>query len=188
MRTSTKTAVGAITLGVLGLSYQLGQSAEIASGQFAAPVANETAAPVIVETPGVAPSTSASGEPAPSASSSGNPAAKPSASSSAAASTVPAPKPSASQSQNTSGASVTKSGSVIESGFGTVQVQVTMVSGNISDITMLQANATKGRAAAFPYLIQYAIDANGANFANMSGATYTANAFKQSLRDALAKF
>ena len=187
MRTSTKTAVGVITLGVLGLSYQLGQSAEITSGQFAAPVANETAAPVIVETPTASPSTSASGEPAPSAASS-NSAPQPSASSSSQASTTPAPKPSASQSQNTSGASATKSGSVIESGFGTVQVQVTMVSGKISDITMLQANATKGRAAAFPYLIQYAIDANGANFANMSGATYTANAFKQSLRDALAKF
>ena len=187
MRTSTKTAVGVITLGVLGLSYQLGQSAEITSGQFAAPVANETVAPVIVETPTASPSTSASGEPAPSAASS-NSAPQPIASSSSQASTTPAPKPSASQSQNTSGASATKSGSVIESGFGTVQVQVTMVSGKISDITMLQANATKGRAAAFPYLIQYAIDANGANFANMSGATYTANAFKQSLRDALAKF
>jgi uncharacterized protein with FMN-binding domain len=77
---------------------------------------------------------------------------------------------------------------VIESGFGTVQVQVTMVSGKISDITMLQANATHGRAAAFPYLIQSAISSNGASFANLSGATYTTNAFKQSLKDALAKF
>ena len=188
MRTSTKTAVGVITLGVLGLSYQLGQSADVTSGQFAAPVANETTAPVVVETPTASPSSSASVAPAPNSSSSTSAAPKPSASSSSTTSTAPAPKPSASQSQNTSGASATKSGSVIESGFGTVQVQVTMVSGKISDVTMLQANATHGRAAAFPYLIQYAIDANGANFANLSGATYTANAFKQSLKDALAKF
>lgn len=188
MRTSTKTAVGVITLGVLGLSYQLGQSAEVTSGQFAAPVANETAAPTAVESPAASPSSSTSVAPAPNSSSSSSAAPKPSASSSATTSTAPAPKPSASQSQNTSGASATKSGSVIESGFGTVQVQVTMVSGKISDITMLQANATHGRAAAFPYLIQYAIETNGANFANLSGATYTTNAFKQSLKDALAKF
>ena len=188
MRTSTKTAVGVITLGVLGLSYQLGQSAEVTSGQFAAPVANSTSTPTTSETPAATPSSSASVVPAPSTSSNSSAAPKPSASSSATTSTAPAPKPSASQSQNTSGASATKSGSVIESGFGTVQVQVTMVSGKISDITMLQANATHGRAAAFPYLIQSAISSNGAGFANLSGATYTTNAFKQSLKDALAKF
>jgi uncharacterized protein with FMN-binding domain len=53
---------------------------------------------------------------------------------------------------------------------------------------MLLANATKGRDAVFSYLIQYAIDANGSNFANVSGATYTTDAFKQSLDAALAKF
>ena len=191
MRTSTKTAVGVITLGVLGLSYQLGQSADITSGQFAAPVSNSTSTPSTVETPAASPSSSSSVAAAPNSSSTTSAAPKPRASSSSAASTVPAPKPSASQSQsqsqNTTGASATKSGSVIESGFGTVQVQVTMVSGKISDITMLQANATHGRAAAFPYLIQSAISANGASFANLSGATYTTNAFKQSLKDALAK-
>ena len=188
MRASTKTAVGAITLGILGLSYQLGQSAEISTGNFAAPTPVESAAPDTSSSPAASPSASASAAPSANASNGTSSAPKPSASSSSAASVAPAPKPSASQSQNTSGASTTKSGSVIESGFGTVQVQVTMVSGKISDITMLQANATKGRASAFPYLIQYAIDANGASFANMSGATYTTNAFKQSLRDALAKF
>ena len=182
MRTSTKTAVGVITLGVLGLSYQLGQSADVTSGQFAAPVVSDTSTPN--QSPSALPSGSASSSASPSSSSKPSASGKPSASSS----TAPAPKPSASQSQNTTGASGTKSGSVIESGFGTVQVQVTMASGKISDITMLQANATHGRASAFSYLVQYAIDANGASFANMSGATYTTNAFKQSLRDALAKF
>jgi uncharacterized protein with FMN-binding domain len=52
----------------------------------------------------------------------------------------------------------------------------------------LQAVATHGRAGAFPYLVQYAIAANGSNFANLQGATYTTNAFKQSLEAALAKF
>jgi uncharacterized protein with FMN-binding domain len=69
-----------------------------------------------------------------------------------------------------------------------VQVQVTMSNGKITDVTMLQANATHGRAAAFPYLVQYAIQANGSSFSNLSGATYTTNAFKRSLESALAKF
>ena len=69
-----------------------------------------------------------------------------------------------------------------------VQVSVTMANGKITNITMLQANASHGRDAAFPYLIQYAVAANSANFANLSGATYTTNAFKQSLESALAKF
>ena len=63
-----------------------------------------------------------------------------------------------------------------------------MAGGKITNITMLQANATHGRAAAFPYLVQYAITANGSNFANLSGATYTTNAFKRSLESALARF
>jgi uncharacterized protein with FMN-binding domain len=36
--------------------------------------------------------------------------------------------------------------------------------------------------------VQYAIQAQGASFGNLSGATYTTNAFKQALSSALAKF
>ena len=195
MRASTKSAVGVITLGVLGLSYHFGQDAVVASGGFAAPTVSETSSA----------SPSASSEPVPSASASvapgsispgsnsseyvtnhGGSVAQPSASASASA--APKPSASATTSNTTSGATVTKSGSVVESGFGTVQVQVTKSGSKITDITMLQANATKGRAAAFPYLIQYAIAANSSNFANLGGATYTTNAFKQSLEAALAKF
>ncbi|MFM6978066.1 MAG: FMN-binding protein [Micrococcales bacterium] len=83
---------------------------------------------------------------------------------------------------------MTKTGDAVESGFGPVQVKVTKVSGKITEITYLQSVATHGRAAAFPYLVQYAIQANGSGFGNLSGATYTTNAFKQSLESALAKF
>lgn len=193
MRTSTKSAVGVITLGVLGLSYHFGQDAVVASGGFAAPSTSTSASPSTSSEPLPSASASASSSVAPGSagSESTNPngsVAQPSAS--ASASTAPAPQPSASatKSTTTTGASATKSGSVVESGFGTVQVQVTKSNGKITDITMLQANATHGRAAAFPYLIQYAIAANGSNFANLGGATYTTNAFKQSLEAALAKF
>ena len=178
MRTSTKSAVGVITLGVLGLSYHFGQDAVVATGGFAAPSTSAIASPSTSSEPMPSGASSAS------ASASTSAAPKPSASSSL--SSAPAPQPSAST--TTTGAAATKSGSVVESGFGTVQVEVTKSNGKITDITMLQANATHGRAAAFPYLIQNAITANGANFANLSGATYTTNAFKQSLEAALAKF
>lgn len=194
MRTSTKSAVGAITLGVLGLSYQLGQAAEVTTSGFAAPAATSSASPASSSDP--MPSESASvatgsvGSETAATGNTGGTAPQPTASASASASTAPAPAPSASatKSTTTSGASVTKAGSVVESGFGTVQVEVTMSNGKITNINMLQANATHGRAAAFSYLVQYAISANGANFSNLSGATYTTNAFKRSLEAALAKF
>jgi uncharacterized protein with FMN-binding domain len=193
VRNSTKSAVGVITLGILGLSYHFGQDAVVASGGFAAPTlsASSSASPTASAVPSQSEDDSEQTKPAPSASSSSStvPAPKPSASASKSTSAAPAPQPSASQSStNTSGAAVTKNGSVIESGFGTVQVQVTKENGAITAINMLQANATHGRQSAFQYLIQLAVTANGSNFANLSGATYTTNAFKQSLKDALAKF
>jgi uncharacterized protein with FMN-binding domain len=191
VRKSTKTAVGAISLGILGLSYQLGTTATASTGAFASPT--DSAIPLAQS------STSATPEPVASASvaagsqgsESINTAPQPAASASASATPTKSasPAPSASQNSNSaSGSGVTKTGNSVESGFGPVQVKVTKVDGKITDITYLQSVATHGRAAAFPYLVQYAIQANGTNFANLSGATFTTNAFKQSLESALAKF
>jgi uncharacterized protein with FMN-binding domain len=41
---------------------------------------------------------------------------------------------------------------------------------------------------AFQYLVQYAIQSQGTGFGNLSGATYTTDAFKQALSSALSKF
>lgn len=179
MRTSTKSAIGAITLGVIGLSYNIGEQAVIVSHSFSAPPIAPSTSPEVPAQPSASASTS------PSQGTSTTPA-KPS---------PVAPLPSASSSQTQApvvnpptATSKTIAGPVIQSGYGTVQVKVTKVGSKITDITMLQANATDGRASAFPYLVQYAIDANGTNFANLSGATYTTDAFKQSLNAALAKF
>lgn len=186
MRKSTKTAVGAISLGILGLSYQLGTTATASTGGFASPT--ETA-PAVSEaaasaTPQASEATVAQGSSTGSESVNTAPQPAASASSSPTASATPAP----SKSTSTTGNSVSKTGDSVESGFGPVQVKVTKVSGKITEITYLQSVATHGRAAAFPYLVQYAIQANGSNFGNLSGATYTTNAFKQSLESALAKF
>jgi len=184
VRKSTKAAVGAISLGLLGLSYQMGTTATASSGGFASPTdsaspvaqATASATPDPVATSEVAAGTSAGSETT-------NAAPKPAASSSASAS------PSASATKATSeAAAISKTGDAIESGFGPVQVKVTKVSGKITEITYVQSVATHGRAAAFPYLVNYAIQANGSNFGNLSGATFTTNAFKQALESALAKF
>ena len=71
--------------------------------------------------------------------------------------------------------------------FGTVELTVTRTSGKISAIDVGQSTATDGREQAFPYLVEYAIAAQGTDFSNLSGATYTTDAFKQALTSAISK-
>lgn len=81
----------------------------------------------------------------------------------------------------------TATGDAINYQFGTVQLAVTKANGAITKIDLVQAGANNGRQAAFPYLVKDAISANGTNFSNLSGATYTTDAFKQALQSALSK-
>lgn len=78
-------------------------------------------------------------------------------------------------------------GTAVESGYGPVQVKVTKTAGKITAIDLVQAQATGGREAAFSMLVDAALSANGTNFSNISGATYTTNAFKQSMESALSQ-
>lgn len=88
----------------------------------------------------------------------------------------------------TTATEVTKTGTSIRYRFGTVQVSVTKTDGKITAVNLLQAGATGGRGQAFDFLVQYTIDAQGSSFGNISGATYTTDAYKQSLNAALAQF
>lgn len=185
MRSPVKSAISVVTLGVLGASWYAGQSAVATnSGQFAAPQ------PTGSSSPSATPSDSSS--PSSSSNSNNNGSSNNGSNNNSGSNSKPSTKPSSAPSQTTPAqpttTEVTKDGEVVESGFGTVQVRVTKTNGKITAIDLLQANATHGRAGAFPYLVQYAIAANGANFSNLSGATFTTNAFKTSLRSALAKF
>ncbi|MEN9715916.1 MAG: hypothetical protein RJA35_1383, partial [Actinomycetota bacterium] len=65
--------------------------------------------------------------------------------------------------------------------FGQVQLTVSESSGKITSIDYGTSSATGGREQAFSYLVQDAIAAQGTNFSNLSGATYTTDAFKQAL-------
>ncbi len=83
---------------------------------------------------------------------------------------------------------VTKTGTSIRYRFGTIQVSVTKTDGKITAVNLLKAGATGGRSQAFDFLVQYTVDAQGSSFGNISGATYTTDAYKQSLDAALAQF
>lgn len=81
----------------------------------------------------------------------------------------------------------TATGDAIDYQFGTVQLSVTTDNSKITKIDLVQSSATAGREQAFSYLVTDAISANGTNFSNLSGATYTTDAFKQALQSAISK-
>jgi len=65
-----------------------------------------------------------------------------------------------------------------------VQVDVTFKNGKITDVTFVSANATHGRAQAFPMLRQETLDAQSSNISNISGATFTSDAYMRSIQSA----
>ena len=177
MRKNTKNLVSVLSMGVLGISWSIGQSAQTG------PV---LAAPETASSP--APSSTATDNPAP-------------AGPSAPTSAEPAPSDSAASKPETSAApaaakSVSKTGGVVGyrvQGYDyQIQLKVTKKGSEITDVGLLIAEATnfgnRNYTVAFPYLQQAAVAANGSSFANVSGATYTSEAFKKALDSALAKF
>jgi uncharacterized protein with FMN-binding domain len=82
----------------------------------------------------------------------------------------------------------TKTGLAVPYQFGSIQLTVTEKNGKITKINFGTSSATNGRQAAFPYLVKYAIQSQGINFGNLSGATMTTDTFKQALSSALGKF
>ena len=81
----------------------------------------------------------------------------------------------------------TATGDAVNYQFGTIQLSVTKANGAVTAVDLVQATATAGRDQAFSYLVSDAIKANGSNFANLSGATYTTAAFKAALDSAISK-
>lgn len=71
--------------------------------------------------------------------------------------------------------------------FGYVELTVTKSAGKISAIDVGTSTATDGRQQAYPLLVDEAIRAQGTQFGNLGGATYTVDAFKQALDNAIAK-
>ena len=78
-------------------------------------------------------------------------------------------------------------GAVVNKGYGDVQVKVTVVGTEITAIEMLKAESTGNRESAFPILVKAALEANSAEVANVGNATYSSEAFRESLKSALDK-
>lgn len=208
MRKGTKSFVSILSLGLIAAGYQAGQAAEVSTGFTAAAAPGTTSAgsvtlntPAAVSTPtpsesATATSTATASASAAAAAPKATTAAKattstqaaPAAASPAAPAPVSTPAASAAAPAAPAATGTTKTGSAINYRYGTVQVSVTKANGKITAVNLLQAGATGGRQGAFSYLVQYAIQANGTSFGNLGGATYTTDAFKQSLESALAKF
>jgi len=83
----------------------------------------------------------------------------------------------------------TFTGSVVSEPFGQVQVRITMAGGKITDVTALQL-PTHGRSgfisqSVAPILQGEALSAQSASIDIVSGATYTSEAYAQSLQSAI---
>jgi uncharacterized protein with FMN-binding domain len=84
----------------------------------------------------------------------------------------------------------TVTGPVVQTQFGPVQVQVTLANGKITNVTALQLPSDRQRSAYIsgivgPMLQSEALAAQSAQIDLISGATYTSDAYAQSLQAAL---
>jgi uncharacterized protein with FMN-binding domain len=99
-----------------------------------------------------------------------------------------------SSSTGTSGsaASRTVTGDVADTRWGPVQVQVTVVSGKITNVSVVEYPNNNPRdqeinAQALPILVQETLSAQNAHIDMVSGATVTSDGYLQSLQSALDK-
>jgi uncharacterized protein with FMN-binding domain len=178
VRKQARAATTVATMGVLLASYQFGTAAEtglvldmpmaIAAPEAVPtePAVSETAGAEVASTPSSSASSSAGETKAP-----------------VAATKAPAAKPT-----KAPVVAKTATGALIEYKYGSIQLEVTGASSKISDVTVLVGT---GSDAKYKTLIQslaeYAVAANGSDFGNVTGATFTTNAFKQALDSAIAK-
>jgi uncharacterized protein with FMN-binding domain len=85
----------------------------------------------------------------------------------------------------------TFTGAAASAGFyGTVQVQVVVSSGHVTNVNVLQAPSGRNSRYtnyALPILTQETLDAQSANISTASGASFTSRAFIKSLQSALSK-
>ena len=176
MRKSSQIIMGAISLVSVVTGVQVGANAKSATGFTPAPTGPTT---------DPTPSPTNTGTPTPTPTDTGTPTPTPTKT------TTPTPKPTPTKTTTPKpAATVSHTSSPVYYRFGTVQLTVTKTGSKITDITMDQAGATNGRAAAFPYLVSLALSAQNASFdtSMMSGATYSTDAFMQALNDALSQF
>jgi uncharacterized protein with FMN-binding domain len=105
--------------------------------------------------------------------------------------TTPTSRSTAAQSATTpTGATGAFEGSVVQTRYGPMQVSVTIDNGTITDVTPLQLTNDGQRSVlisnqAAPILRAEVLAAQSSSVANVSGATYTTQGYRQSLQAAL---
>lgn len=81
----------------------------------------------------------------------------------------------------------TTTSELVDYRYGQVQLEVTVTDKRIDSIVEMKATATSGYEQVFPYLNEAAIAAQGTEFKNVSGATFSSEAYRQALNSALSK-
>jgi len=107
----------------------------------------------------------------------------------AAQTSVPTTKPPAPPPNNSGMKNGTFPGSAASQRYGTIKVTIVVSGGKITEVTATYPTGGEtGRinARAIPKLRQEVLTAQSASVATVSGATYTSNAYKQSLQAAIA--
>ena len=162
MRKSTAIVATLVAASSLAVSLRLGELETIQD--ISADTSSQE--PIeIVPTPSQTPTASAEANPSPSPSetTSSNP-------------TKPALKP------------ITKNSDVIDYKYGVLQLSVTVLGNEITDVGVIQGETSNGRAEAYAILSEATVQIQGTNYGNVSGATYTTEAFKIAIENALGKF
>ena len=89
----------------------------------------------------------------------------------------------------TSAASATVDGPVVDTRYGAIQVEIVVSGGQLQDVVAIQlpTGRRSGQisSAAAPILREEALQAQSASIDTVSGATYTSDAYAQSLQAAL---
>jgi uncharacterized protein with FMN-binding domain len=160
VRKESRIAIGIVGFSALASSYLLGQGNATTSSFSANPVASSSA---------VAADPSATSDPSATA------------------------KMTSPSTTKTATPTPTKAGGNFNSGvvnyqYGTMELEAVVTSGKLTAINLLQATTHGRQYAPVPgLLVDAAIKAGGTNFGNLSGATFSTQAFKKALDSALAK-
>ena len=171
MRKVTQNIVGVISLGVLATSWSLGQAAETGLSMDSAtqPAAPVESAPAESPSTESTPTQTVPSEPVQSAT--------PTKTSTPAATKKPAT------------ASGSKTGDPVTYKYGVIQLEVVKSGSTITAVNLIQSGTKGPDWAVVPgMLADAAVSANGSSFGNVSGATFTTQAFKTALESTLAKF
>jgi len=185
VRSATKTFVGLAGIGIMVAAAKAGMPITGANALVANTANTDTSTPTASPTPNPT-STSTPQPTATAAPSKTKPTVTKPTTTKPTQTATPTPTPTPTPTQPTGAAS--KTGSAINYRFGTIQVKVTKSGSSITDVTYLQSSYTRAPRGTLAYLVSASIQANGSNFANVSGATYTTDAYKQALESALGKF